>query len=102
TTSSTDKRCLTASAEKTIAEIELALTCKYVNRIDLSVGIVKCHVEYCVNGMISGKINCIFWNGYFYLSDPGKQLQDFIKLFADIIIKGCRPCYEILGHDPVT
>lgn len=39
TISSTDKRYLTAVAEKVIKEIELGLTYKFVNRIDPSVGV---------------------------------------------------------------
>lgn len=38
-TSSTDERHLTAAAKKVIEVVELALTCKFVNRIDTSVGV---------------------------------------------------------------
>lgn len=62
---------------------------------------MKYRVKYYVNGMMTGKTNCTFWNGYFYLSDLGKA-PGLYELFADIIIKGCRCCHEILGCDPMT
>ncbi|KAF2977684.1 hypothetical protein EK904_000291, partial [Melospiza melodia maxima] len=74
-TPSTNERHLTAAAKKAVEEIELALTSKFVTRIDVSVDMMKYHADRCVNGMINGKIICIFWSGYFCLLGPEKQLQ---------------------------
>ena len=31
---------------------------------------MKCHVKYCVNGMMSGEINFIFWSEFFIFQIP--------------------------------
>ncbi|KAL2309372.1 LOW QUALITY PROTEIN: hypothetical protein Nmel_005569 [Mimus melanotis] len=107
-TSSTDERQLTTPAKKAIEEVELALTHKFVNRIDTSVDVqlftlkdheIPCGILCQWNDEWEGKLHILEW--IFLSFRYRKTAPGLYELFADIIIKG-QITYNLPSHPILT